>query len=197
MSPARVSRLVVVAGVAALALSACGGSSTSTTTAASAPTSHATGTSSPGSPSSSATASATSSSAVASAPSGLSADEYALRLVPLAERWQADAEHYGSLVSGSSTSLGTVSSASDAFVAATNRFADGIAALNPPRGAGVAQARLVAALRSLAGDVAELATAARNRDPAAAEQAEQSVGRDDTAVTNAVVALSTAARRSS
>ena len=123
------------------------------------------------------------------------AQAYALRLVPLAEAWQTAAEHYDNVVGGAgTTNLSLIASSSNNFAQATTQFANGIAALTPPTGAAGAQATLVAAVRALGSDVQELESAARNRNPAAAEDAQRRVVPDGKAVSNAVVALATAAQ---
>lgn len=210
---------LVVAAVAcmtALVLAGCGGGSssnsssksTSAAAAASASTSAAASSSltSAGTISTSASGSLTPSGAGGtggtSAPSGSGAaspraQAYALKLVPLAEAWQAAAQHYDNVVgSAGSGNLGLIASSSRTFAAATNRFADRIAALTPPPGVSSAQAGLVAAVRALGGDVTELESAAVNHDPAKARDAQSKVGPDGKAVSSAVLALAAAAQKS-
>ncbi len=209
--------IAIAACVGALALAGCGGgssssssSSSSTASVASAPaTSSAAGTPAATSTAGSSTKTASVASAAsgsasssasgsASASSGVNpaAQAYALSLVPLAEAWQTAAEHYDNVDGGAgTTNLGLIATSSNGFAQATNTFADGIAALTPPPGAARAQAALVAAVRALGGDVQELESAARNRNPAAAADAQRRVGPDGKAVSNAVVALAAAAQR--
>jgi len=187
MSKRHVHRAPTAIALVALALAGCGGGSSS---------------SSSGSSSSAASAStAASSTAAASATSTHSvsavAQAYAGKLVPLAETWQGGAQHYASVVGGAGTqNLPLIASSSSAFVAATNRFADGIAALTPPPGAAAAQARLVSAVRQLGRDVQELQFAAEHRNIATADDAQRRVGPDGKAVSEAVLALAAAAEHS-
>ncbi len=195
--------IAVVACVGAIALAGCGSSSSSSTSssssksaaAASAASSSTAAAANNGGVTAPAAGASTSSSASATATANPAAQAYALSLVPLAEAWQAAAQHYDNLVGGGGTNLTLIATASHTFAAATNKFANGIAALTPPAGAAGAQAALVAAVRALGGDVTELQAAATNKDPSAASDAQRRVGPDGKAVSDAVVALAKAAQQ--
>lgn len=130
-----------------------------------------------------------------SGPASPAAQAYAISLLPLAQAWQTAAQHYDNLVGGGSTSLAIIASSSGAFVRATNKFADSIAALKPPAGAAAAQAALVTAIRALGSDVSELESAAASKNPTKAKDAESKVGPDGSAVSNAVLALAKASQQ--
>jgi len=209
------SAVAAVACVAALVLAGCGGGSSSSGSSSKSASSVASAASSSVSAAVSSSVSAAQSSSASgsltpsaggtggtSAPSNSggaspNAQAYALKLVPLAEAWQAAAQHYDNVVGGAgSGNLPLIASSSRTFASATNHFADGIAALTPPPGVSSAQAGLVSAVRALGGDVTELESAAVSHDPAKAQDAQSKVGPDGKAVSSAVLALAAAAQKS-
>ncbi len=195
----RTTPAIALLACAALALAGCGGGSSSTSTTTSASSSVAAAAAGSSTSSASAASSATTPSAGSSTSGSASlnpaAQAYAVQLLPLAQAWQSAAQHYDNVVGGGGTNLALIASSSSAFAAATGRFADSIAALTPPAGAAGAQATLVAAIRALGRDVSELQSAATNRNPSAAADAQKHVGPDGTAVSNAVLALAKASQQ--
>lgn len=195
MSKRHVYRAPTAIALVALALAGCGGGSSSSSSSSSASSNSSSSSSvasAPAAASSTAVPSATSTHSVSAV-----AQAYAAKLVPLAKTWQAGAQHYASVVGGAGTqNLPLIASSSSAFAAATNEFADGIAALTPPPGAAAAQAQLVSAVRALGRDVQELQSAAEHRNLATANDAQRRVGPDGKAVSTAVLALAAAAERS-